>query len=209
MTPASDSTGSIALPRDVVRITHLPEALELYFPPLRNVGAAAGFGAFGALSIALPVAAVAGVGLTDAPGVHSWLALILIAGFALPILVFGVVFIGLAVFLVANSLTVRAGRDRILTTRRLFGLIVSGRTLPCADVAALEAQRPRQFQSPFSPEVRYRLIARHRDPKRGPVVVAESLPGAAAMEHMGELIARVSGIGFKTDPLTGPPQGPG
>jgi len=186
------------LPRDVVRITQLPEALELYFPPLRNVGAAVGFGAFGIVSIALPVAAAAGVGITDAPGISSWLALILIASFALPILVFGFVFIGLACYLVANSLTVRAGPDRILTTRRLFGLVVSGRAVPCAEISALEAQRPRQFQSQFSPEARYRLIARHRDPKRGSVVVAESLPGVAATEQLGEVIGRVSGISFKT-----------
>ncbi len=186
------------MPRDVVRITQLPEALELYFPPLRNVGAAVGFGAFGIVSIALPVAAAAGVGVTDAPGISSWLALILIASFALPILVFGFVFIGLACYLVANSLTVRAAPDRILTTRRLFGLVVSGRAVPCTEISALEAQRPRQFQSQFSPEARYRLIARHRDPKRGSVVVAESLPGVAATEQLGEVIGRVSGISFKT-----------
>ena len=198
MTPASDPARSIALPRDVVRITRLSDALELYFPPLRNVGAAVGFGAFGALSIALPVAAVTGIGVTDAPGVNSWLALILIAGFALPILVFGFVFIGLAAYLVANSLTVRAGPECILTERRLFGLTVSGRTFPCSEIAALVAQRPRQFQSHFTPEARYRLIARHRDPHRGSVVVAESLPGLAATEQMGEAIAQVSGISFKT-----------
>jgi hypothetical protein len=166
---------------------------------LRNVGAAAGFGAFGAVSIALPAAAAAGVALAEAPGVQSWMAMILVAGFALPLLAFGLVFIALAAYLVGNSLTVRAGPDRIVTTRRLFGLVVSGRVLACAEIAALEPQRPRQIQSQFSPETRYRLVARNRDPSRASLVVAESLPGRGAMEQLAEAIARASGVGFKKD----------
>ena len=190
---------SMTLPHAIVRITQRPQELELYFPPLRNLGAAAGFGAFGAVSIALPAAAAAGVGLAEAPGVHSWLAMILLAGFALPVLAFGLVFLALAAYLVGNSLTVRAGPDRIATTRRLFGLVVSGRVLPCAQIAALEPQRPRQIQSQFSPEARYRIVARNRDPKGAGLVVAESLPGRAATEQVAEAIARASGIGLEKD----------
>ena len=187
----------MTLPRGIVQVTQRPQELELYFPPWRNIGAAAGFGAFGVVSIALPAAAAAGAGLAEAPGVHSWMAMILVAGFALPVLVFGLVFVGLAAYLVGNSLTVKAGPDRIVTTRRLFGLVISGRAVPCAEIAALEPQRPRQIQSQFSPEVRYRLLARNRDPSRASLVVAESLPGRDAMERLAEAIARASGVGFK------------
>lgn len=189
----------MTLPHGIVRVTQQPQGLELYFPPMRNIGAAAGFGAFGAVSIALPVAAVAGVHLTDAPGVHSWLALILVGGFALPILVFGLVFLALCAYLPANSLTVQAGPDRVATTRRVFGWVVAQRALPCAEIAALEPQVPRQFQSQFSAEARYRLVARRRDRVGPALVVAESLPGRAAMRQVAELITRASGIGLKEE----------
>ena len=187
------------LPAEIVRVSQQPQELELYFPPLRNIGAAVGFGAFGAVSVALPVAAAAGVHLTDAPGVHSWLAIILIAGFALPILVFGLVFLALSAYLPANSLTVRAGPDHLATTRRVFGWVVARRMLPCAEIAALEPQAPRQFQSQFSAEARYRLVARNRDPNGPALVVAESLPGRAAMRQVAELITRSSGISLKEE----------
>jgi hypothetical protein len=189
----------MTLPHEIVRVTQRPQELELYFPPLRNVGAAAGFGAFGALSVAFPVAAAAGVHLTDTPGVHSWLAMILVAGFALPIMVFGFVFLVLGAYLPANSLTVLAGADRVATTRRVFGCVIARRALPCAAIAALEPQRPRQFQSQFSAEARYRLIARSSDPKSPPMVVAESLPGRAAMREVAQLITRASGISLKEE----------
>jgi hypothetical protein len=185
------------LPHEIVRVTQRPQEVELYFPPLRNLEAAAGFGAFGALSVALPVAAAAGVHLTDTPGVHSWLAMILVAGFALPIMVFGFVFLALGAYLPANSLTVRAGADRVATTRRVFGWVIARRALPCSEITALEPQVPRQFQSQFGAEARYRLVARSRDPNGPALVVAESLPGRAAMREVAELITRASGISLR------------
>ena len=198
-TSTDNQVRSAALSGNGVRIRRLPDELELYFPPLRNVGAAAGFGLFGALSVALPVAAIAGAGLTSTPGVQSWLAVILVAGFALPVMVLGFMFLALSVYLPANSLMVRAGTDRILTTRRVFGMVVSVRAVPCAEIAVLQPQRPRQFQSQFSAETRYRLIARNRDPKRAGLVVAESLVGRAALEQVAEIIAQASRVEVQKD----------
>ncbi len=189
----------MTLPHEIVRVTERPQELELYFPPLRNIGAAAGFAAFGALSVALPIAAAAGVHLSTTPGVHSGLAMILVAGFALPIMVLGFVFLALGAYLPANSLTVRAGAHRVATTRRVFGRVIARRALPCAQIAALEPQVPRQFQSQFSAEARYRLVARSRDPNGPAMVVAESLPGRAAMREVARLITRASGIGLKEE----------
>jgi hypothetical protein len=180
----------------IVRVKQLPHGLEFHFPPLRNVGPAAEFGAFGALSIALPVAAAAGLGAADAPGTHGWLAIILVGGFALPILAFGVVFLGLAVYLLANSLTVTARPDQITALRRLFGLALFRRTLSCADIAAMEPLIPARFQSKFRAEPRYQLIARSRNPGQAVLVIAESLPGRAAMEQMAALIAAETGVGL-------------
>jgi hypothetical protein len=193
------TTNSIAdavLPHEIVRVRQLPQGLEFYFPPLRNFGAAAGFGAFGALSIALPVAAAAGLGLANGPGAQGWLVIILVGGFALPILAFGVVFIALAAYLPANSLTVMAGPDHIATVRRLFGSTLSRRTLSCADIAAVEPRIPARFQNQFSAEPHYQLIARSRNPAHADLVIAESLPGRAAMERMAALIAGATGIGL-------------
>ena len=198
--PSPHNPGTVSvLPRDFVRVTELPTGLELYFPPLRNVGTAVGFGVFGGLSIALTAAAIAGAGLADAPGVQSSLAVILVAGFALPVMVIGLAFLALSLYLPSNSLTVRAANDRIETMRRVFGLVVSTRSVACSDIAALQAQRPRQFQSQFSTETRYRIVARSRNPQQAALVVAESLAGRAAMQHVAELLARASGLELQTD----------
>ncbi|MDH3289106.1 MAG: hypothetical protein OEP48_15470 [Betaproteobacteria bacterium] len=195
----TSSIADAALPHGIVRVRQLPQGLEFYFPPLRNLGAAAGFGAFGALSIALPVAAAAGLGLTGGPGAQGWLMIILVGGFALPILAFGVVFIALAAYLLANSLRVMAEPDHIATVRRLFGLTLSRRTLSCSDIAAVEPLIPARFQNQFSAEPRYQLIARSRNPTQANLVIAESLPGRAAMEQMAALIAGATGIGLTED----------
>jgi hypothetical protein len=173
--------------------------LELYFPPLRNRAAAAGFGAFGALSIALPVAAAVGLGLADRPGADGWLAMVLVGGFALPVLAFGVVFLALAVYLLANSLTVTVGPDHIAAVRRLFGLNLSRRALSCADIAAVEPLIAARFQNKFSAQPRYQLVARSRHPGQAALVIAESLQGRAAMEQMAAQIAGVTGIRLTYD----------
>lgn len=188
-----------ALPREVVKIRELPRGLEFHFPPLRNAGAAAGFGAFGALSIALPLAAIAGLGVADAPGTTGWLAIVLVGGFALPILVFGFVFLGLAAYLLGNSLTVEADTDRIAVTRRVFGVGVSRRSIPCAEISAVVPQAPARFQNQFGAELRYRLVARSSRARHALLVVAESLPGRPAMERMGALIEAATGIGIREE----------
>jgi hypothetical protein len=195
----TSSIAGAALPHEIVRVRQLPQGLEFYFPPFRNLGAAAGFGAFGTLSIALAVAAAAGLGLTDSLGAQGWLVIILVGGFALPILAFGVVFIALAAYLLANSLTVMVRPDHIATVRRLFGLTLSRRTLFCADIPAVEPLIPARFQNQFSAEPHYQLIARSRNPAQANLVIAESLPGRAAMEQMAALIAGATGIGLTDD----------
>lgn len=188
-----------ALLRTVARIERLPHALQLYFPPWRNLGAAVGFSAFGALSVALPLAAMVGIGLADGPATSGWMAIILVGGFALPVMAFGIVFLALAAYLVGNSLTVSVGPDQIAVTRRLFGLTVSRRSLPRAEISAVQPQAPRHLQNQFSTRPYYRLVARGREPGNTVVVVAESLPGRPAVEQMGALIADATGIGIEED----------
>jgi len=195
----TNSISAAPLPLTIVRVRQLRGAVELYFPPLRNRAAAAAFGAFGALSVALPVAAAVGLGLADRPGADGWLAMVLVGGFALPVLAFGVVFLALAVYLLANSLTVTIGPDHIAAVRSLFGLDLSRRALSCADIAAVEPLIAARFQSKFSAEPRYQLVARSRHPGQAALVIAESLPGRAAMEQMAAQIAGITGIGLNDD----------
>jgi len=175
------------------------QGLEFHFPLLRNRGAAAGFGAFGALSIALPVAAAAGLRLADGPAAPGRLAMVLVGGFALPVLAFGLVFLALAVYLLANSLTVTARPDRIAAVRRLFGFTLSRRAVSCADIAAIVPLTAARFQSKFSAEPRYQLVARSRTPGQADLVIAESLPGRAAMELMAARIEAATRIGLMED----------
>jgi hypothetical protein len=122
--------------------------------------------------------------------------MVLVGGFALPVLAFGVVFLALAVYLLANSLTVTAGTDRIATVRRLFGLTLSRRALSCTDIAAMVPLSATRFQSKFSAEPRYQLLAHSRTPGQTDLVIAESLPGRAAMEQMAARIEAATGIGL-------------
>lgn len=185
------------LSESIVRLTPTPEGFELHFPPLRNRGAAVGFGVFGALSVALPVAAAAGLGIIEGPGAFGWLAIVLVGGFALPLLAFGVVFLALAAYLLANSLTVTVGANRIATVRRLFGVTLYHRTLRYAEVAAVVPLSAARLQNRFSAEPRFQLVARSRTPGQRDLVIAESLPGRAAMERLATRLASAIGVGLE------------
>ena len=187
------------LSESIVRVTPAHDGLELYFPPLRDRGAAAGFGVFGILCIALPVAAAAGLLAMEGTGAFGKLAMVLVGGFALPLFVFGVVFIALAVYLLANSLTVTLRSDRIVAARRLFGATLYRRALLYADIAAVEPLRAARFQSRFSNEPRYQLVARSRTPGVAQLVIAESLPGRAAVAWLAARITGPIGINLTED----------
>ncbi len=187
------------LSESIVRVTPAHDGLELYFPPLRDRGAAAGFGVFGILCIALPVAAAVGLLAMEGTGAFGRLAMVLVGGFALPLFVFGVVFIALAVYLLANSLTVTVRSDRVVAARRLFGVTLYRRALLYADIAALEPLRAARFQSRFSAEPRYQLVARSRTPGVAQLVIAESLPGRAAVAWLAARITGPIGINLAED----------
>ncbi len=183
--------GTEALPRNIVRLSPRPDdGIELYFPPLRAPAGALGLGLFGALCVALPLFALSGLLPMGGNEAHSLLALALLGAFVAPFPVFGAVFVGLAVYLLANSLTVTVSSSAIRTVRRVFGLALKRRELKCADIASLEAQSAAKYQSVFSAEPYYRLAARHATLRHNDLVIAESLQGEALMAQMQALIAR-------------------
>jgi hypothetical protein len=179
----------------LVLVSRDARGVELYFPPLRAPGAALALGAFGAVCGGISTLAV--LGLMPAGGFdsHALLEIALVAAFIAPVLAFGIVFIVLAVYLLANSLSVRVGTARITSVRRVFGLSVGRREMQCADVTALEPEIMARYRSLFSTEPCYRLVAFGRAQPRSRLVLAEGLCSKAALEQVRHLIADAAGLG--------------
>lgn len=186
-----------ALPQNIVRLSQRPNGVELYFPPLRTPEVALALGFFGLLCLALPLFAIIGLlpaGGTDA---HGLLVIALLGAFVAPFPVFGAVFVALAVYMLANSLTVNVSPLAIRTLRRVFGLSLSRREIGRPDIATIEAQIAAKYQSLFSAEPYFRLVVRHATQGNRDLVVAESLKGEALMAQVRELIAGHAGLDMR------------
>ena len=145
---------------------------------------------FGAIACALALvggAVMLAGALASTAGV---LAAVLMVGFVAPLGAFGVIFLAFAVYMLANALVVRVGPEGIVTSRRLFALVLSRKRLPREAVVALEPEIASRHQNLFSAEPVYRLVARDAS-SRARVVVAESLQGEALMDEVKSLIQSV------------------
>lgn len=182
------SDAGCGLPQKIVQLTRTPQGIKLYFPPLRSVAASVGLALFGVICAALPT--VAGAALVSALSLDTYglLVIVLLAGFALPFFAFGLAFIAIAAYQIANSLVVWAEPAGITTERRILGFTLSRRFISSADLAAVVSQIPSRFQSPLSSEPTYRLIAWYRAPGEAGMVVAESLSGEPLMVRVKTLI---------------------
>jgi hypothetical protein len=141
-------------------------------------------GAFGVLCAVLPLAAIDALVPQGVPLPYGLLVLALIGGIVAPFMLCGIIFAGLAVSMVANSLSVSVNATRIVVFRRAFGLPVSRRELACSEVKEIEAEIPSRFQNAFRAGISYRLVARARAGRGRDLVVAESLPGEAVMQSV-------------------------
>ncbi len=197
-------TETALLPQNIVRLSQQTGGIELYFPPLRTPEVALLLGLFGMVCMALPLFALAGV---PAGGAHGLLAITLLSAFVAPFPVFGAVFVALAAYMLANSLTVSVNASAIRTVRRVFGLAFSRRELKCAEITGLKAQIAAKYQELFSREPYFRLVARHATLRRKDLVVAESLKGEAMMAQMQALIARHAGLDVHSLPPGGQQDG--
>lgn len=187
-------TDTAALPQNVVRVSQRTDGIALYFPPLRTPQAALAVGLFGIACLILPLFALSGLLATSQSNAHGLLMFALLGAFMAPLPVFGVVFVGLAVYLPANSLTVEVSPSAIRTVRRVFGIVCNRRELKCADIASLDVQIAAKYQGLFSAEPYFRLVAHHATLRKNDLVVAESLKGEALMTQMQALIARHAGL---------------
>ena len=183
------------LPQSVIRLVQRGDAIELYFPPLRTRTAALALGFFGIVCILLPLFAVSGA-LTAMGGgsAHGLLIIALLGVFVVPFPVFGAVFFVLAIYMLANSLSVTASSHGIRTVRRVFGLKLRERELKRSEIAALEIQTAARYQSLFSAEPIFRLVACHATLRKNNLVIAENLPGEALTDRVHALIARHAGL---------------
>ncbi len=172
-----------------VQVSYTANGVELYFPPMRMPEVAVPLAAFGALCALIPgvlMLALSSVA-SDASGL---LSATLMGGFALPFVIFGGVFVLLAVYMVANALIVRVEPESVSTARLLFGVIIKHRRIVRADIASIEPEIASRYQSMFSSDPVYHLVARATDRSR--TVVGETLRGTAEMERIRALIENPS-----------------
>jgi hypothetical protein len=175
---------AISTPIASVRVSRTAEGLELYFPPLRMPEVALPLAVFGVIAMTLPAIAIAAL-LPSLHGASGVVSAVLIGSFALPFGIFGAAFVGLAVYMLANALIVRIGGGSVTTARVFCGVVVRRQAIACADVASLDAEIASRYQSLFSREPVYQLVARDRRGKR--VVVAETLKGETLMTQVKAL----------------------
>lgn len=170
------------------------QGAEIRFPPLRTPGTALALGMFGLTCVLLSL--LAGIGLVPkgAGDAYGLLAIVLIGAIIAPFPVFGVVFMALAVYLLANSLTVRADTGGIRATRRLFGITVRTRSIARAELAAIEAMPVARYMSVLSAEPCFRLVARHATQSGRDVVVADAVRGEAPAAEVQSLIVQYAGL---------------
>ena len=174
-------------------VNETADALELYFPPFRAAGAALLLGIFGLIATAIGTIGLAAVLPGAAAHAGGLMSAFLIAGFILPFIAFGVVFVGIAAFTACNALLVRADSDGVRTWRMLFGVAIAKRAMTRPDIAAVEPQIVSRDQTPFGGEPVYRLIALSSDRARR-MIVAETLKGEAEMERIRELLELRLGV---------------
>ncbi len=192
--PTSELSDAAALQRGVVRIARSADGVELYFPPLRSPAAALALAAFGAVSTTLSLLAVLGLIPAGGSDAHGLMAITLIGAFVAPFLVFGLVFMVLGAYMLANSLTVVIGTAKIRSARRVLGVPLAQREMRCADIAAIEPHTPPKYERLFSAEPSYRLIARNRGRPASTLLLAEGLRGEAAMDRIRTLITNAAGL---------------
>ncbi|MBM3357665.1 MAG: hypothetical protein FJY54_08045 [Betaproteobacteria bacterium] len=174
-----------------MRVTRIPYGVELYFPPLRAPAAAASAAAFGAVCLLPSLLAAAALIPRDASDAYGLLALVLLSAFAVPLVAFGVTFLALAVYLMANSLTVQVTAAAIRSRRSVFGCALSPRELRRGEVAAIEPEPAARYRNLLGGEPGYRLIA--RPGPRAPagqrvMIVAEDLKGTGKVNEVRRLI---------------------
>lgn len=187
--PKSGSTDPAALARGnsfVARRT--AGGITLEFPALRAPGVAFGLGAFALLCGLMPALGLSALLPLENANAAAMLSLALIGGFAAPFLLASLVFMLLAIYLLANSLQVEIGDEGIYSVRRVFGCITKIRNIARNDIADIEPRIGAHYQNVFSATPRYALVAKHGSDRLNDVIIAEDLAGQALMIEVRALV---------------------
>ena len=171
-----------------VVITPGKTGIELYFPVSRALASAFMLALFGAACGMIAAAAIAGLLRTGTSAGESMLALAFAGVFALPLALLGVLFVAVALWTAANSLTVEVDDAGLRTVRRWFGIAVAQRALKRADIAAIESRLAAKYIGVFGSTRYYRLFARTGAAYPHAMIIADSLRGTDMTAHVRDLI---------------------
>lgn len=164
------------------------EGIVLDFPVLRAPGAALGLAAFALLCGLMPALGLSAMLPLENANASALVSLALIGGFAAPFMLASLVFLLLAIYLMANSLHVEINAESIRTVRRVFGRITKTSAIAHADIADIEPRISARYQNMFSATPRYALVAKHHNDHQKDVVVGEDLRGQPLMSELRRLI---------------------
>lgn len=167
------------------------DGIEFVFPVLRAPGVALGVGAFAFACALLPVLGLSAMLPLKSADAAGMVSLALIGGVAAPFALASVVFGVLAIYMLANSLTVRVTPADVTAVRRVFGRAVQRREIARGDIARIESHVSARHQNVFGATPRYRLLARHRESRGADVVIAEDLIGGAARDKVQTLVESI------------------
>jgi hypothetical protein len=170
------------------------DGIALEFCVLRAPGVALGLTAFALLCGLMPALGLSALLPLESANASALVSLALIGGFAAPFILASIVFLILAVYLMANSLHVEVNAECIRTVRRVFGRITKTSTIAHADIADIEPRISARYQNMFSATPRYALVAKHHNDRQKDVVVAEDLRGQPLMSELRRLICTAAGI---------------
>ncbi len=173
------------LPRNRVRAEAIADGVRLYFPPWRAPRAALRLGAFGLACLA--PAAFLGEGLfavahTGALGI---IIVWLVGIFVVPMAVFGVLFVLIAIYHLGNSLTVEATPTGIVTVRRWGGMCVRRHAIARAAIDSIDVEPGPRYAN-FRSYTDFRVVVRHAATR---LVVAENLTSEALAQRVSVWIA--------------------
>lgn len=173
-------------PPERVQIHTRGETLELFFPPLRMISVALPLAAFGVIAggLAAVGAAVMVAGdLTTGAGI---LGAVLLAGFVAPFALFGLTFVLLAIYMMANALTVQIDPRGARSERKLFGFTVRQSFMRRDVMRRIEPRILSRHQSLFSGAAFYQLVAYAAGGET--MTLAEGLHGEEMMNEVRQRI---------------------
>lgn len=182
-------------PADVVRVTYTARGARLHFPALRGWRPALRLALIGLALFAPSLYAAIAFAPSGEPDAATLLTLVLTAVVVYPVLLFGALFVLVALYAVANSLTVEVDADAIRAVRRLLGCRLSARIMPVTAIVALEAKTavaPRGLGG----NTYYRLVALTAadqatgNPRAARMIIADGVPDETLLEALKALITR-------------------